>query len=71
MSAVFSPRGELAVKFVLVALFAGLLVLVALAMFRARADLAIGKPIALPVPFRHKHHVGDDGIDCRYCHEPV
>ena len=21
-----------------------------------------------PVPFSHKHHVGDDGIDCRYCH---
>jgi hypothetical protein len=21
-----------------------------------------------PVPFSHKHHVTDDGIDCRYCH---
>ncbi len=21
-----------------------------------------------PVQFSHKHHVGDDGIDCRYCH---
>src|SRR5262245_46374704 len=21
-----------------------------------------------PVPFSHAHHVGDDGIDCRYCH---
>ena len=21
-----------------------------------------------PVPFSHKHHVQDDGIDCRYCH---
>lgn len=21
-----------------------------------------------PIPFSHKHHVGDDGIDCRYCH---
>jgi hypothetical protein len=20
-----------------------------------------------PIPFSHKHHVGDDGIDCRYC----
>jgi hypothetical protein len=20
-----------------------------------------------PVPFSHKHHVSDDGIDCRYC----
>jgi len=24
-----------------------------------------------PVPFSHKHHVGDDGIDCRYCHTSV
>ncbi|MFO1039642.1 MAG: cytochrome c3 family protein [Geminicoccaceae bacterium] len=24
-----------------------------------------------PVPFSHKHHVGDDGIDCRYCHISV
>jgi hypothetical protein len=24
-----------------------------------------------PVPFSHEHHVGDAGIDCRYCHETV
>jgi len=24
-----------------------------------------------PVQFSHKHHVGDDGIDCRYCHQTV
>ena len=24
-----------------------------------------------PVQFSHKHHVGDDGIDCRYCHSSV
>src|SRR5881628_3588088 len=24
-----------------------------------------------PVQFSHKHHVGDDGIDCRYCHASV
>jgi len=24
-----------------------------------------------PVPFSHKHHVSDDGIDCRYCHSEV
>ena len=26
---------------------------------------------AQPVPFSHKHHVLDDGIDCRYCHTSV
>ena len=24
-----------------------------------------------PVPFSHKHHAGDLGIDCRYCHTTV
>jgi hypothetical protein len=24
-----------------------------------------------PVQFSHKHHVADDGIDCRYCHTGV
>src|SRR5438093_5397512 len=24
-----------------------------------------------PVQFDHRHHVGDDGIDCRYCHTTV
>jgi hypothetical protein len=24
-----------------------------------------------PVPFSHKHHVGELGIDCRYCHTGV
>jgi len=24
-----------------------------------------------PVPFSHKHHVTEDGIDCRYCHTSV
>src|SRR5215467_14063449 len=24
-----------------------------------------------PLQFSHKHHVGDDGIDCRYCHTSV
>ncbi len=30
-----------------------------------------GVPVAQPVPFSHKHHVNDDGIDCRYCHPSV
>jgi hypothetical protein len=28
-------------------------------------------PIEQPVQFSHKHHVLDDGIDCRYCHTSV
>ena len=32
---------------------------------------AVGTPVEQVVPFSHKHHVGDDGIDCRYCHTSV
>ena len=28
-------------------------------------------PLTQPVPFSHKHHVAEDGIDCRYCHTSV
>lgn len=24
-----------------------------------------------PIPFSHQHHVAEDGIDCRYCHNSV
>ncbi len=30
-----------------------------------------GVALDQPVPFSHKHHVGDAGIDCRYCHTSV
>jgi hypothetical protein len=32
---------------------------------------AVGWVFNQPVPFSHKHHVSDDGIDCRYCHTGV
>ena len=31
----------------------------------------VGVAIEQPVPFSHKHHVADVGIDCRYCHTSV
>jgi hypothetical protein len=27
-----------------------------------------GFPLDQPVQFDHRHHVGDDGVDCLYCH---
>ncbi|MFY9530625.1 MAG: cytochrome c3 family protein [Candidatus Acidiferrales bacterium] len=32
-------------------------------------DVNVAKP--QPVPFSHKHHAGELGIDCRYCHTSV
>ena len=31
----------------------------------------VGVAPAQPVPFSHKHHSGELGIDCRYCHTQV
>ena len=31
----------------------------------------VNVPLQQPIPFSHKHHVTDDGIDCRYCHTSV
>lgn len=32
--------------------------------YLTRVDIAL----AQPVPFSHRHHAGELGIDCRYCH---
>ena len=29
------------------------------------------RALAQPVPFSHRHHAGELGIDCRYCHQSV
>jgi cytochrome c7-like protein len=68
---VFSPAAVLVIKVATlggVAAIAGGLVTWRLA---ARDDAPLASPIEQPVPFSHRHHVGDDGIDCRYCHASV
>jgi hypothetical protein len=71
MSAVFSRRAVLVVRLTVVGLLALCVAAVMLFVWRARAYEQLGEPIAQPIPFSHKHHVGDDGIDCRYCHTTV
>ncbi len=38
-----------------------------------RSDWITGRNVEKmqPIQFSHKHHAGDDGIDCRYCHTTV
>jgi len=52
-------------------ILAGSILVVAYALDRGsyNSDVAVVKD--QPVPFSHKHHVTDDGIDCRYCHTTV
>jgi hypothetical protein len=71
MSQIFHPRFGLFAKLALLAL----LVLSSAAVLAWRGltnePHRIGEAVEQPVPFSHKHHVGDDGIDCRYCHATV
>jgi cytochrome c7-like protein len=59
-----------------VSIFGGIVFIIALAVAlgalnRSSYVSEIGVARAQPVPFSHKHHVTDDGIDCRYCHTSV
>lgn len=71
VSQVFHPRFGLFVKLGLL----GLILVSVCAVLAWRAATAephgVGDAVEQPVPFSHKHHVGDDGIDCRYCHVAV
>ncbi len=42
-------------------------------MVWARVPSGTGQrePLIQPVQFDHRHHIADDGIDCRYCHTSV
>src|SRR6202158_250900 len=50
---------------------AALALTVAAAVARSPYATNQNVPQEQPVQFSHKHHVGDDGIDCRYCHTSV
>ncbi len=71
MSAVFRRRAELAVKLALLGPLLAVGVAFALLVWHTRSYDAVGEPLPQPIPFSHKHHVADDGIDCRYCHTTV
>src|SRR5215475_2804843 len=38
---------------------------------RSSYATGVGVPRQQPIPFSHKHHVSDAGLDCRYCHTSV
>jgi hypothetical protein len=73
MAQIFRPSANTLARIILVGL---LVILAGLGWFAtefARSDYVteVGVPREQPVPFSHKHHVGDIGIDCRYCHTSV
>ena len=70
-SQVFSPLQLLIVRVAVLVVLLALAGLIAAGEWRERSYQALRQPVAQPIPFSHKHHVGDDGIDCRYCHTAV
>jgi hypothetical protein len=68
---VFGVRLQLAIQLGVLLLCLSVPALIAWGSWRERSVQALGEPLDQPIPFSHKHHVGDDGIDCRYCHSTV
>lgn len=71
MAQIFSPGAILGLKVALLGALAVGAAGVASLYHYVRAPAAVGEALRQPIPFSHKHHVGDDGIDCRYCHAGV
>lgn len=66
-SANFLSKASLGAVLLLVGGLIGLVMVIGRSPYVTRANEFIEQPIQ----FSHLHHVGDDGIDCRYCHTSV
>ena len=71
MGQVFHLRFGLYVQLVLLAVLLSLVGGALIWRASTSEPHGVGEAVEQPVPFSHKHHVGDDGIDCRYCHSSV
>ncbi len=73
MAQLFAPGADALLRLAILsgaALLAGGAVVVA-GLARSDYVTGVGTAPAQPVPFSHKHHSGELGIDCRYCHTTV
>jgi hypothetical protein len=73
MPQIFPEISNLLARVSIVGLVFGLvaLALVSWGVYRSPWVTRAEMPPDQPVPFSHKHHVTDDGIDCRFCHTGV
>ena len=71
MAQVFRPGQIFALKFgAIVVLVVGAAGIAVWRTLSAESP-ALDSPVAQTPPFSHKHHVGDVGLDCRFCHASV
>jgi len=73
MPALFPKWSDSLLRASSVALVVAAVALPTFAMIWVRTPFVSGKgdPVRQPIEFDHRHHVADDGIDCRYCHDLV
>ena len=73
MGQLFKPSANSIARISLIG-FAGLPVIAILAgstLSRSSANTRVNLPLEQPIPFSHRHHAIELGIDCRYCHTSV
>jgi hypothetical protein len=70
---IFAPGADAVLRLVVFSAIAAVVVFVILIGAIPNSTYATGVWVApeQPVPFSHKHHAGELGIDCRYCHVTV
>ncbi len=73
MAQIFSRTADTRFRAVVLAILALAIgsLLVAGVYARSQYSTDVARTPLQPVPFSHKHHAGDLGIDCRYCHTTV
>src|SRR4051812_31566199 len=70
---IFSPTADTWFRAAIAAILLGALALLVVPEVLARSQYVtdVARTPQQPVPFSHKHHAGELGIDCRYCHTSV
>ncbi|WP_313281311.1 cytochrome c3 family protein [Stutzerimonas balearica] len=73
MAQIFSRSADMWFRLALFGVGGGALLIFVVGLVLARSDYSTGQNwrIEQPVPFSHRHHAGELGIDCRYCHSSV
>ncbi len=73
MAQIFRPYADSVVRVVMIAILVLPFAIVGVAYGVMSSPYITGEHLTLeqPVPFSHEHHVGELGLDCRYCHSYV
>lgn len=73
MSQLFKPAANSLAQFLIYtgAALPFLILITGSQISRSPANTQVDVPLDQPVPFSHRHHVWELGIDCRFCHHTV